>query len=277
MYTFFYITIIKINEISYYYYFYFFTCFNSCNKDEAIGGNPEKDSNNIYDIKLIDSKLLSIAEPSGLSWALNQIDFIVVDDRTNKAFIINKEGIVLSEYPYTGDDTEGVTINMESNEIWIAEEAESELIRLNMNGVKQMSYKIDINRNSSKKGLEGLTYDSANKVFYILNEAEPGLLIKWQINKGIKSEYGWCCFEVYYQGLLRYEIGHFKTNDWHVHSYDFSFSSCEDQSLDATLKIEGPDAKNDFFYKKVIQEEGGGVVFEYINSEKEVYNVEKVD
>ncbi len=168
--------------------FIFLLAFNSCNKDEAILDNPEKDTNKIYDIKLIDSKLLSIAEPSGLSWALNQIDFIVVDDRTNKAFVINKEGTVLSEFPYSGDDTEGVTVDIDSNEIWIAEEAKSELIRLDMNGVQQGIYKIGVDRNSAKKGLEGLTYDSNNRVFYILNEAEPGLLIKWQIAKGIINE-----------------------------------------------------------------------------------------
>ncbi|MCK5845841.1 MAG: SdiA-regulated domain-containing protein [Bacteroidales bacterium] len=162
--------------------------FSSCNKDEAIPSDPGKDANKIYNIELIDSKLLDIAEPSGLSWALNQTDFIIVDDRTNKAFVVDKEGNKISEFPYSGDDTEGVTINRDSNEIWIAEEAESELIRLNVNGVKQESYKIDISRGSDKKGLEGLTYDFSNKIFYILNEGEPGLLIKWKIDSGIISE-----------------------------------------------------------------------------------------
>jgi len=162
--------------------------FTSCNKDEAIPIVPDRDANKIYSLELINSKLLDIAEPSGLTWALNGIDLIVVDDRTNKAYIIDKNGKKLSSFPFQGDDTEGITIDNYNNEIWIAEEAESELVRLNSSGIKQESYKIDINRDSKKKGLEGLSYDSINKVFYILNEAEPGLLIKWQINNGIISQ-----------------------------------------------------------------------------------------
>lgn len=162
--------------------------FTSCNKDVAIPIDGEDIDNDIYDLELIDSKLLDISEPSGLSWALNQKDLIVVDDNTNKAFVIDIKGKVISEFPYIGDDTEGITIDKSNNEIWIAEEAESELIQLDHMGNKLQSYKIDIDRDSYKSGLEGLTYDSNNKIFYILNEAEPGLLIKWQINGGIISE-----------------------------------------------------------------------------------------
>lgn len=160
----------------------------ACNKDVAI---PENSSDSVvsgYKIELLDDILLDIAEPSGLSWALNQKDLIVVDDRTNKAYIINTKGKKLSEFPYVGDDTEGVTIGKANNSIWIAEEAESKLIELDASGSEINSYKIDINRVSKKKGLEGLAYDSQEKLFYILNEAEPGLLIKWKINTGIQSQ-----------------------------------------------------------------------------------------
>ncbi len=163
--------------------------FAACNKDEAIPGSKEdKPNNDKYKIEFIKSYNLDIAEPSGLSWALNQIDLIIVDDHTNKAFTIDINGNKLSGFPYEGDDTEGITIDKLNNKIWIAEEAKSKLIQLDANGNETNSYKIDINRTSEKKGLEGLTYDSNNKTFYILNEAKPGLLIKWQINKGIISQ-----------------------------------------------------------------------------------------
>jgi len=162
--------------------------FAACNKDEAIPDNTDDvQETKIYNLKLIESYNLDIAEPSGLSWALNQTDFIVVDDHTNKAFVIDKKGNTLSEFPYKGDDTEGITIDKQNNSIWIAEEAKSKLIQLDANGNETNSYKIDIN-NTKKKGLEGLSYDSNNKTFYILNEAEPGLLIKWQIENGIISQ-----------------------------------------------------------------------------------------
>ncbi len=163
--------------------------FSACNKDVALAENPNnKPIESSYSIELIASYLLDIAEPSGLSWALNQKDLIVVDDHTNKAFLIDIKGNKLSDFSYAGDDTEGITIDVLNNEIWIAEEAKSELIQLDSIGNKIQSYKIDISRDSDKKGLEGLTYDSNNKIFYILNEAEPGLLIKWQVNSGIINE-----------------------------------------------------------------------------------------
>ncbi|RLD67926.1 MAG: hypothetical protein DRI84_01155 [Bacteroidetes bacterium] len=161
----------------------------SCNKDQPLPDNYDNSSDSaIYSFELINEYLLDIFEPSGLSWALNHEDFIVVDDHTNQAFVIDKKGKDLSQFPYLGNDTEGVTIDEDANEFWIAEEAESKLIQLNASGVEMNSYKIDINRSSSKKGLEGLAYDSKNKIFYILNEGEPGLLIKWHVNGGIISQ-----------------------------------------------------------------------------------------
>jgi len=178
-----------MKTISYTILFGFLFMLLACNKDQALpddgAGNPVLVS---YKFEFIESYLLDVAEPSGLSWALNHKDFIVVDDRTNQAFIIDKKGKVLSTLPYKGDDTEGVTIDENLNTIWIAEEAESKLKELDLNGNELNSFKIDINRGSKKKGLEGLTYDSKNKLFYILNEGDPGLLIKWQLNGGIISQ-----------------------------------------------------------------------------------------
>ena len=174
-----------------YYISFIITClifFTSCNKDVELPITPNDSTTGIFTFELIDSYLLDIDEPSGLSWALNHKDLIVVDDRTNKAYIIDITGKQLSDFPYVGDDTEGVTIDKVNNTIWIAEEAESKLIELNASGIEINSFKIDINRASKKKGLEGLAYDSKEKVFYILNEGEPGLLIKWKMNGGIISQ-----------------------------------------------------------------------------------------
>ncbi len=174
---------------SYILLFGFLFMLSACNKDQAL---PDEESGATalsgYKLELIESYLLDIAEPSGLSWALNHKDFIVVDDRTNQAYTIDKKGKELGVFPYKGDDTEGITIDELNNEFWIAEEAESKLIQLDASGNELNSYKIEVNRDSKKKGLEGLTYDSKHKVFYILNEGEPGLLIKWQINSGIVSQ-----------------------------------------------------------------------------------------
>jgi len=179
-----------MNSIIKFILFTFLLLFMACNKDQALpdDGKDKDPVGDKYKMEFIESFLLDIAEPSGLSWALNHKDFIVVDDRTNQAYIIDKKGKQLSQFPYVGDDTEGVTIDELNSSIWIAEEAESKLKELDANGVELNSYKIEINRGSKKKGLEGLTYDSKKQIFYILNEGEPGLLIKWQVNSGIISQ-----------------------------------------------------------------------------------------
>ncbi len=159
----------------------------SCNKDIAIT-NSDDINDTLYGVDIIKEKLLTIAEPSGLSWDLNHKNFIVVDDNTNKAYIIDKSGNTLDTLNYDGDDTEGISVDTKHHIIWLAEEALSKLIKMDSMGNKIQSFDININRTSDKKGLEGLSYNSYDSTFYILNEAKPGLLIKWNPDKGIISQ-----------------------------------------------------------------------------------------
>jgi uncharacterized protein YjiK len=161
-----------------------------CNKDvpppdTEITGQGNKDE---YALEFLNAYNLDIAEPSGLSPALNSANLIVVDDHTNQAFIISTKGKNMTTLNYQGDDTEGVTTDAANGIYWIAEEAESKIIKLDSLGNKLAEYKIDIERTSSKKGLEGISYDALSRTFYILNEGEPGLLIKWSVSGGIMSK-----------------------------------------------------------------------------------------
>lgn len=166
---------------------FLFLALVACNKDIPLP-EVEVPNDSTFEISLIETSLLDIAEPSGLCWDLNHHNFIVVDDNTNKAYIIDKSGKTISTLNYTGDDTEGITTDTKNHQIWIAEEALSKLILMDYLGNELSSYNIDIKRTSIKKGLEGLSYNSYDNTFYILNEAEPGLLIKWTPDNGIISE-----------------------------------------------------------------------------------------
>ncbi len=178
-----------MKSIFYIVFFSFLLFATACNKDQALPDSPTEDTTAAsFKVEFLESFILDVAEPSGLSWALNHKDLLVVDDRTNQAYIIDIKGRKIGQLPYKGDDTEGITIDTENNEIWIAEEADSELIQMDSLGNKLNSYKIDINRDSKKKGLEGLSFDTKTKTFYVLNEATPGLLIKWKVNTGIESQ-----------------------------------------------------------------------------------------
>ncbi len=160
--------------------------FYGCNKDHGLAIKPNPIHKNIFKLEFINSYILTgVKEPSGLSWAMDKKNLIVVDDNSNKAFLINTEGKILKTLAYTGDDTEGITINNHDKTIWISEEALSQLIQLDSNGNKINTYPINIVRESKKKGLEGLGYSNKEDIYYILNEAKPRLLIKWKPSQGI--------------------------------------------------------------------------------------------
>lgn len=144
--------------------------------------------NHTYRLNFIKSYILNIAEPSGLSWALNGKDLYVVDDRLNKVYTIDKQGNTLSTFSYIGNDLEGVSINIKSQTIWLAEEAKFTVVELDSLGNEIQRFKLDTVRNAKKKGLEGISYDSLEDTFYLLNEDNPGLLIKWQVNSGVIAQ-----------------------------------------------------------------------------------------
>ena len=95
--------------------------------------------------------------------------------------------------------------------------------------------------------------------------------------KGIKNEYGFCLFNIYYKDSLIFEIGHLKFNNWHTNDYTFDFRSVNGK-IDPTLTILGPDSgKGELFYKRFERNESGQfykIIF--INKHKREYNEEYV-
>jgi uncharacterized protein YjiK len=49
-------------------------------------------------------------------------------------------------------------------------------------------YKINISTGSDNTGLEGISYNSNNKLYYIVNETNPDLLVIWNPESGILSQ-----------------------------------------------------------------------------------------
>jgi hypothetical protein len=124
----------------------------------------------------------------------------------------------------------------------------------------------------------------------VSNDIDPGELRIINVNSGkvvfhnseysggIENKYGWCLFEVYYEGLLLYLIGHDKRNNWHTNEYTFIFKE-RNGKIDATLKMYGPDEnRGELFYKRYDRNQDGSVKkIVYMNSDKKVYNEEFVD
>jgi len=148
----------------------------ACNKDVAVDDPDNPDETATYKLEEVASFPLNIAEPSGLCF-FNDGTLLTVDDNSNHIFRIDKKGKVLREYPYDGDDLEGVTADTVNQKIWVVNEGKRMLVTLDSSGNFQSEKHIDIDGSDKNKGLEGLSYDPKTQTMYMVNEANPGLLV----------------------------------------------------------------------------------------------------
>jgi len=150
----------------------------ACNKDVEIDPVDNTPVINEHIITLQNSYDMNVKEPSGLSFGQGSYLY-TVDDNSNKIFKINTKGEIIEQLSFEGDDLEGITYNNITNRIYVVNEGQRKLIELDTNGNFLNNWNFEVSGGSSNKGFEGLSIDVNNNVFYILNEASPGLLIKW--------------------------------------------------------------------------------------------------
>jgi uncharacterized protein YjiK len=137
-------------------------------------------------IELIESYELDVTEPSGLCFGPENKTLLTVSDNTNKVYELDLKGKVLRTLDYTGKDLEGVAYNPGENVIAVAEEADREVTLINYtSGQKIETYKIDISFGADNSGLEGISYNLNNKLYYIVNETNPDLMVVWNPVSGI--------------------------------------------------------------------------------------------
>ena len=140
-------------------------------------------------LELIDSYTIDVPEPSGLSFGSGKMTLLTVSDHTNQVYELDLEGNVLRTYDYTGKDLEGVTYNPDKNLIAVAEEADREITLIDYNtGTTEATFGIDIQIGTDNSGLEGISYNMNNKLYYIVNETNPDLMILWRPESGKISE-----------------------------------------------------------------------------------------
>ncbi len=126
---------------------------------------------------------VNIPETSDLSFGSSTDILYTVSDRTAKVYKITTKGKVLSELAYTGNDLEGVCYA--GNMLYIAEERLRKIIKLDLQGTQISEKTIPVEINDENQGLEGISYATFNKHFYILNETNPGLLIETDENLNV--------------------------------------------------------------------------------------------
>ncbi len=202
-------------------------------------------------LELIDSYEVDVPEPSGLSFGPDNETLLTVSDHTNQVYELDMQGNVLRTLEYIGKDLEGVTYNPDKNLIAVAEEADREITLIDYDsGTKLETYKIDISFGADNSGLEGVSYNLNNKLYYIVNETNPDLMVIWDPLSGIIGEEK-LNFAADYSGI-------FTDSDhsllWYVSDQSKSLYKCDYNSnvlltfnLDE-LKYEGVVIDNDLVY-----------------------------
>lgn len=140
-------------------------------------------------LELVNSYIVDVPEPSGLSFGPDNQTLLTVSDHLNQVYEMDLQGNVLRVLDYTGKDLEGVTFNYHEDIIAIAEEADREITLLDYeSGNKIETYKMDVSVGSDNSGLEGVSYNKNNRMYYIVNETNPDLMIVWSPVYGKISE-----------------------------------------------------------------------------------------
>jgi uncharacterized protein YjiK len=132
---------------------------------------------NLFQIKLTP---LLVPEPSGLAIAYDGRFFWTVSDDKSLIYKIDKNGKVLKTIVVSGEDLEGITV-INSNSLAIILERSREVVVVDTFGNEITRKKINVS-GKLNEGLEGICFDVYENNFYLLNEKEPGLLIKTDKN-----------------------------------------------------------------------------------------------
>ena len=174
---------------------------------------------------ILESYNLALFEPSGLSYSADKKSFYLVSDR-GIVYKTSLTGEIIEELSYLGDDLEAITVNSSTSEIFICEESQGNLLKISNKGVVQNTYNI-LNA-PGNTGLEGLCYNNALNEFYMLKEKSEGLLIKYSIETGDKTDIA-LDFAFDYSGIY---FNNITNNLWIVSDESKTLTKCD---LDGNL------------------------------------------
>jgi len=156
--------------------FLLITLIDSCKKENG-DDTPVKPPGILEKVNEFD---LDVTEPSGLSFGPNGETLFMVSDNTNKVYETDMQGNVIREMAYVGSDLEGVAFNEDKQIIAVAEERKRQIVFLDYpNGIEQERFDIATGGSTDNKGLEGVSFNTNNSAYYLVNEDVPGELIVW--------------------------------------------------------------------------------------------------
>ena len=125
-------------------------------------------------------KAISVPEPSGLDLSFNKAGFWTVSDETSTVYRLDGDGNVVQRIKVNGFDLEGVTVVNDTTLVVILERSR-EVVMLNTDGFEIKRKKLPL-EGEENSGIEGISYNSENGNYYLVNEKNPLLFIELDAN-----------------------------------------------------------------------------------------------
>lgn len=139
-------------------------------------------------LELEASYKINVLEPSGLAINSSGTILYTVSDNTAQVYKLSTTGNVLQTFSYKGNDLEGVSTFTE-NKLLLAEERTKEIVVFDMITGGFLKNRISYENNDANSGTEGVTYDENSNTIFILNEKDPGLLIRLRSDFSVIASY----------------------------------------------------------------------------------------
>lgn len=152
----------------------------SC-KNEQTDGDP---------VELINTFKTKVPEPSDLALSYDGKALWTVSDEENTAYLISFEGKILDEIKVDGDDLEGITV-IDDTTIAVALERDRVVVKLTTSGKELSRKKFEELTGELNAGIEGLTYNTNNGHFFMVNEKTPRLFIETDADLNIIKKEDW--------------------------------------------------------------------------------------
>jgi len=155
--------------------------FLACSKSETV-------VNTANELELISSDKINVSEASGLTINATGSTLYSVSDNTSNIYELATDGTVIKEYVYNGNDVEGISM-VSINKMLLVEERTKEIVEYDLISKNYIKHKIIYSNNDSNNGLEGIAMNLNDNTIFILNEKNPGLLMRLRSDFSIIESY----------------------------------------------------------------------------------------
>ena len=159
----------------------FIAFFQACNKSETAVITDNK-------LELISSDKINVSEASGLTINAAGSTLYTVSDNTSNIYELTTDGTVIKEYVYNGNDVEGISM-VSNNKMLLVEERTKEIVEYDLSTKNHKKHKVIYSNNDSNSGLEGIAINLNDNTIFILNEKNPGLLMRLRSDFSIIESY----------------------------------------------------------------------------------------